>query len=220
MPVKGAQLHAVPDLRHVKIAPHSGESPAPGHQAAQQMQPVQSRDQIKKSDCRVRYIKINHRTQLPPGQYLPDQKNNGESAAGKKGDPHAVHVSAAYRKQRPLQGDTAQYQRKRIRPQEPQLRRGTPVLIRHPARICDDQKHEQDGDHREEYLQSELPRGSSVVKVLDRTLGRHPRLDRQIMENTHVAGVRIAYVLLLLRPATSRGGTFCGMKSSTAPGTL
>jgi hypothetical protein len=40
------------------------------------------------------------------------------------------------------------------------------------------------------------------------------------MKNTHVVGVRIAYVLLLLRPATSRGGTFCGMKSSTAPGTL
>jgi hypothetical protein len=58
------------------------------------------------------------------------------------------------------------------------------------------------------------------VKILDRILGRHPGLDRQLMKNIHAARFRIAYVLLLLRPATSRGGTFCGMKSSEAPGTL
>src|SRR6266853_2013247 len=94
VPVEGAQLHAVPDLRHVEIAPHFRESPAPGNQTSQQMQPVQSRDQIKKSDRGVRNVEINHRPQLSPGQYLPDQKNDGESAARKKSDSHAVHLPA------------------------------------------------------------------------------------------------------------------------------
>src|SRR5258708_15920114 len=71
-----------------------------------------------------------------------------------------------------------------MRPQQPQLRRGTPVLVRHPARICDNQKHEQDRDDREKYPQREFPRSGFVAKF-DRTLGRHPRLDRQFMKMTH-----------------------------------
>jgi hypothetical protein len=52
---------------------------------------------------------------------------------------------------RPLQGNTAQYQHKRIRPQQVYLGRGTPILIRHPAAICDNQKREQDRDYGKKY---------------------------------------------------------------------
>jgi hypothetical protein len=59
----------------------------------------------------------------------------------------------------------------------------------------------------------------SIAKIFDDTLSGHPRLDHQLMEPTHVVGFLAAYVLLLVR-VTSRGGTFCGMKSWSAPGTL
>src|SRR6266513_135280 len=123
---------------------------------------------------------------------------------------------------RPLQGDTTQYQHKRIRPQQLELRRGTPVLIRHPACIGDHQKREQDRDHRKKHPQGGFPRSPrgyvSIAKIFDDALSGHPRLDHQLMEHTHVVGFLAAYVLLLR--VTSRGGTFCGMKSWSAPGTL
>jgi hypothetical protein len=40
------------------------------------------------------------------------------------------------------------------------------------------------------------------------------------MEYIHVVGFLIAYALFLVRVVAPLGGTFCGMKSWSAPGTL
>jgi len=47
MPVDGAQPHAQAHLVHLKASPHLVGSPSQGHEAAQQVQSMQTGEQIK-----------------------------------------------------------------------------------------------------------------------------------------------------------------------------
>ena len=80
MPINGAQLHALTHFISLYMVPNLGRGPAPGHQAAEQVQRMERRKQVKESVGRVRGRVITELDQLLPGPKLPGQEGQGEPA--------------------------------------------------------------------------------------------------------------------------------------------
>src|SRR2546430_14607706 len=80
MPVDGAQLHAQAHLGKLKASPHLVNRQDQGHQAAQQVQPVQPGEQIKEGVGWVGRQVVACGVQLLPRKELPDQECQGEEA--------------------------------------------------------------------------------------------------------------------------------------------
>src|SRR6516162_11753262 len=81
MPVDGAQLHAQAHLGQLTASPHLVNRQGQGHQAAQQMQPVQPGEQIKEGVGCVGRQEVACGVQLLPCKELPDQECSGEEAS-------------------------------------------------------------------------------------------------------------------------------------------
>src|SRR6516225_10942196 len=130
MPVDGAQLHAQAHLLYLEASPpHLVGGHPQSHEAAQQVQSVQSREQIKEGVGRVGRQEIARGVQLLPRQKLPDQECNGEQASYQQAVADAFYPSPARRYLRVLQADAAQDQHTRVEPE--QLRRGQLRPVRH-----------------------------------------------------------------------------------------
>ncbi len=95
MPINGTELYAGAKLRQWHMTQESGDDPAPGDQPAQQVEPMQARQQVEETVGWIAGDKVAPGDKLLPDPELPRQKGNGKDTPNAK--PMTVAPSRALR---------------------------------------------------------------------------------------------------------------------------